>query len=190
MKIEKYKLWLLFFFVIFGFTLGMIVWTVKSAVNTPVYEDRSFLSSYHIVDEDYNNMIEDNKKFLENYNISFDINDNRVGLDVSDMFLGRRYLEKSHKHKDFLKVGKNNISISIKDKNSSNVVKNAKIELLLTRAIDSKEDKEIKSFDLRDNKYKTEIEVPLKGYWNLIGKVTVDKDVGYFFVKTNTKKEG
>ncbi len=61
---RKYKLWLLFFFVIFGFTLGMIVWTVKSAVNTPVYEDRSFLSSYHIVDEDYNNMIEDNKKFL------------------------------------------------------------------------------------------------------------------------------
>jgi len=190
MKIEKYKLWLLFFFIIFGFTFGMIIWTVKSAVNTPVFEDKSFLSSYHIVDDDYNNMMEDNKKFLQKYDISFDINNHKVGLDVSDMFLGRRYLEKSHKHKDFLEVGKNNIFVSIKDKNSSKVIKNAKIEILLTRAIDDKEDMNIKSFDFKDNGYKKEILIPIKGYWNLIGKVTIDNQKGYFFVKTNTKKEG
>jgi hypothetical protein len=190
MKVKKYKFWLLFFFVIFGFTFGMIIWTVKSTINTPVYEDRSFLSSYHIVDADYNNIVENNKKFLNDYDIYFDINSNKVGLDISDVFLGRRYLEKSHKHKDFLKVGRNDISVFIKDKNNSNIVKNAKIELLLTRAIDSKEDKDIKSFSLKDNKYKTDIVVPLKGYWNLIGKVTIDKNTGYFFIKTNTKKKG
>ncbi len=186
MKIKKYYFWLLFFFVIFGFTFGMIVWTVKSAVNTPVYEDKSFLSSYHIVDDDYNSMMEDNQKFKEKYNVLFNINNNKVGLEVADVFLGQRSLKKKHKHRNFLKVGENSISISIVDKNSSSVIKNAKIELLLTRAIKDNGDLDIKSFKFQDNKYETIATVPIKGHWNLTGKITVDKQIGYFFIKTNT----
>jgi len=188
MKIQKYHFWLLFFFLIFGFTFGMIVWTVKSAVDTPVYEDRSFLSSYHLVDGDYNNMMADNKEFLEKYSVIFDINGHKVGLEVSDVFLGQRSLEKGHKHRDFLKVGKNDISVSVVNKKTATVINNAKIELLLTRAIESDGDLDIKSFEFKDDKYDTIATVPIKGHWNLTGKVTVDKYIGYFFIKTNTPK--
>ena len=186
MKIQKYHFWLLFFFVIFGFTFGMIVWTVKSAVNTPVYEDRSFLSSYHVVDDDYNKMMEDNRNFMQNYDVLFDINGHKVGLEISDIFLGQRSLKKEHKHRDFLNVGQNSIAISVVDKNSSNSIKDAKIELLLTRAIKDNGDLDIKSFEFQDNRYKTIATVPMKGHWNLTGKITVDNQIGYFFIKTNT----
>jgi len=189
MKIQKYHFWLLFFFLIFGFTFSMIVWTVKSAVNTPVYEDRSFLSSYHLVDGDYNKMMADNEEFLQKYGVKFDINGHQVGLEISDVFLGQRSLKKEHKHRDFLKVGKNDISVSVVDKKTSKVVNNAKIELLLTRAIEDNGDLDIKSFKFKDNKYATEATVPVKGHWNLTGKVSVDNYVGYFFIKTNTPKK-
>jgi hypothetical protein len=187
MKIKKYHFWLLFFFAIFGFTFGMIVWTVKSAVDTPVYEDRSFLSSYHIVDDDYNTMMIDNQKFLNSYSVNFNINSHKVGLEVSDVFLGQRSLEKNHKHKDFLRVGKNSISISILDKNSSTSVSNAKIELLLTRAIENSGDLDIKDFIFKNGLYMSVTEVPIGGHWNLTGKITINNKKGYFFIKTNTQ---
>jgi len=189
MKIQKYHFWLLFFFVIFGFTFGMVAWTVKSAVDTPVYEDRSFLSSYHLVDDDYNTMMKGNKKFIQKYDVLFDINGHKVGLEISDIFLGQRSLKKEHKHRNFLKVGKNSISVVVVDKNTSTIISNAKIELLLTRAIENNGDLDIKSFDFKDNKYQTIATVPIKGHWNLTGKVTIDKNIGYFFIKTNTIKK-
>ncbi len=188
MKIKKYHFWLLFFFIIFGFTFSLIIWTVKSAVDTPVYEDRSFLSSYHIVDGDYNSMMMDNKEFLNSYSVVFNINGHKVGLETDDIFLGQRSLEKNHKHRDFLKVGENSISVSIKDKNSSSIISNAKIELLLTRAIESNGDLDITDFKYIMGEYKTLASVPIKGHWNLTGKVTVNNKKGYFFIKTNTKK--
>ena len=187
MKLQKYHLWLLFFFIIFGFTFGMIIWTVKSAVDTPVYEDKSFLSSYHVVDNDYNKMIEDNKKFIQKYDVLFDINGHKVGLDLSDIFLGQRSLKKEHKHRNFLRVGENRIIISIKDKKSLQDIKDAKIELLLTRAIEDNGDLEIKSFDFKDGFYINSFKVPIKGHWNLTGKISIGDDIGYFFIKTDTK---
>jgi hypothetical protein len=188
MKFKKYHLWLLLFFTIFGFTFGMIIWTVKSAVNTPVYEDRSFLSTYHLVDNNYNQMMVENSKFLNCYNIIFNINGHKVGLETDDVFLGQRSLEKKHKHRDFLKVGENSISVSIKERNSSIAVPNAQIELLLTRAIENNGDLNINSFIFKDNLYTTVMEIPIKGHWNLTGKITINNKKGYFFIKTNTKK--
>ena len=60
---------------------------------------------------------------------------------------------------------------------------------MLTRAIEDNGDLYIKSFKFKDNKYATEATVPVKGHWNLTGKVSVDNYVGYFFIKTNTPKK-
>ena len=185
MKVKKYRLWLLFFFLIFGFTFGMIIWTIKSTVSTPVYEDNSFLSSYHIVDSDYNSMMSDNQKFLRKYEINFNINGHNVGLVVKDIFLGQRSLEKEHIDRDFLKVGDNTIKVSIIDKSNSKAISNAKIELLLTRAIENNGDIDIKDFIFKDKLYYTTVKVPFKGHWNLTGRVTVNNMRGYFFIKTN-----
>jgi len=188
MKLKKYHLWLLFFFTIFSFTFGMIIWTVKSAVNTPVYEDRSFLSTYHLVDGDYNQMMSENSEFLKSYSVLFNINGHQVGLVTDDIFLGQRSLKNNHKHRGFLKVGKNSISLLIKEKNSSIAVPNAKIELLLTRAIEDNGDLDINSFIFKDDLYTTFIDIPIKGHWNLTGRITINNKKGYFFIKTNTKK--
>jgi len=190
MKIQKYHLWLLFFFVIFGFTFGMIIWTVKSAQNTPVYEDRSFLSNYHSVDDKFNDMMSNNEEFSKKYDVIFNINGNRVeGLDIEDIYLGQRSLEKSGRHKNFLNFGKDNtIVVSIREKNSSKVVENAKVYLLLSKAIDSKGDMELNSTKLEDGEYRfNSIEIPYRGYWNLNAKLVIDDNIGYFFIKTNTK---
>jgi len=189
MKIQKYQLWLLFFFIIFGFTFGMIIWTVKSAQNTPVYEDRSFLSNYHTVDDKFNKIMSDNEKFSKKYDVIFKINENIVrGLDVGDIYLGQRSLEKRGKHKNFLYFGdKNVISVSIKEKNSSKIVENANVYLLLSKAIDSKGDMELNSSKTENGEYKFHVNVPYKGYWNLNAKLIVKDNRGYFFIKTNTK---
>jgi hypothetical protein len=187
MKIQKYKLWLLFFFIIFGFTFAMIIWTVKSAVNTPVYEDKSFLSSYHIVDSDYNKMVGENRNFLANYDITFSINGHEVGLEISDIFLGQRSIKKSSTHQNILKVGKNELKISLTDRGNSQAVSDAKIELLLTRPIQDSEDLNLSSFKYSNGEYRTNFQIGKRGNWNLIGKVTTHGNKGYFFIKTNTK---
>ncbi|XPV82171.1 MAG: hypothetical protein ACNI22_16750 [Halarcobacter sp.] len=70
----KRNYWPLFFIGIFSFTFGMIVWTIYSAVNTPVHEDETFLKSYHELDEDFNDIVKSNQQFLSKYNFKIYIN--------------------------------------------------------------------------------------------------------------------
>ena len=56
----KRNYWPLLFISIFAFTLGMIIWTIKSAINVPVIEDHSFMKKYQDVDENYNKMMDSN----------------------------------------------------------------------------------------------------------------------------------
>ena len=71
---KKRNLWPLLFIAIFGFTFSMIVWTVTSAINTPVHEDKSFLSSYHNLDDGYNDIVDSNEDFSKKYNSEIIIN--------------------------------------------------------------------------------------------------------------------
>jgi len=189
MRIKKYQLWLLFFFFIFGFTFSLIIWTVKSAEDTPVYEDRSFLSNYHSVDDKFNDIMSSNREFSKKYSVQFNINGNIVeGLNVNDIYLGQRSLEKGGRHKDFLNFGdKNSITISIREKNSSKVVTDANITLLFSRAIESNGDMELNSTKAIDGLYKFHANIPYRGYWNLNAKLIVGSSIGYFFIKTDTK---
>ncbi|NPA60697.1 MAG: hypothetical protein GXO06_00235 [Epsilonproteobacteria bacterium] len=176
MKIEKYKLWLLFFFIIFGFTFGMIIWTVKSAEDTPVYEDRSFLSNYHTVDDNFNQIVNDNMEFSKKYRVVFNINGNTIdGLDISDIYLGQRSIEKRGRHKGFLHFGSgNSISVSIRDMDSGDIVDSASVHLLLSKAIDSKGDMEFNSSIVDGYEYRFNgIDIPYRGYWNLNAKLII-----------------
>ena len=188
MGIKKYQLWLLFFFVIFGFTFSMIVWTVKSAVNTPVYEDRSFMASYQDVDDNYNKMFISNKKFNAQYNAEVTINSRTVGMEFSDLRYGQRSLEKMSKNQEMLNLGENTISVVISDKKSKEIVSNAKIEFQITRAIENMYDIDLNSFNFEQNAYKSTAKIDIVGNWNIIGKITIGDDVGYLYIKTGTKK--
>jgi len=186
--IKKYQLWLLFFFVIFGFTFSMIIWTIKSTVSTPVYEDRSFMASYQDVDENYNTMVEATNKFNSLYNTEISINNRMVGLELSDLRYGQRSLEKMSKNQEMLHLGENSISVVISDKKSKEIVSNAKIEFQITRAIEDKYDINLNAFKFDNNIYRTTTKIEREGNWNIIGKITIGDDVGYLYIKTGTQK--
>jgi hypothetical protein len=188
MKIQKYQLWLAFFFFIFGITFSMIVWTVKSAVDTPVYEDRSFMTSYQDVDDNYNAMIISNQKFNNKYETQVTINDKKVGMELSDLRYGQRSLEKKSTNQNILLVGENRLAISIIDKESNSHIKSANIEFQITRPIQDKFDINLEKFNLDNNLYRTSVEIKQSGNWNIIGKITIGDDVGYLYIKTNTNK--
>jgi len=187
-KIEKYHLWLLFFFTIFGGTFSMIVWTVKSAVETPVYEDKSFLSSYHIVDDNFNEIVAKNHRFKMRYDVKIKVNDRTVGMEFKDAFLGYRSLEKQSTNQDMLLVGDNAISIVITNKKSSQIVSDANISLQITRAIEDMYDIDLNAFKYENDSYNAKAKIDLAGNWNIIGKIQVLDDIGYLYIKSNTKK--
>ena len=186
--IQKYHFWLLFFFAIFGFTFAMIVWTVKSAVETPVYEDRSFMSSYQDVDDNYNSMFISNEKFKARYNTKITINDRVLGMEFSDVRYGQRSLEKKSKNQEMLNLGENLISIEITDKKSKKLVSNAKVEFQITRSIEDMYDIDLSAFVFENETYVSTAKIDISGNWNIIGKITIGDDVGYLYIKTGTKK--
>lgn len=189
MKIQKYHFWLAFFFLIFFYTFGMIVWTIKSAVDTPVYEDRSFMEKYQDVDNHYNKMVIETAKFNNRFETKVLINERTVGMDFSDIQFGQRSLEKHSKNQDMMVLGENSISLTIIDKENNKPVEDANISFQVTRPIKNDTDINLDNFVYADGKYTTEaINLDLKGYWNIIGKVVIGDNVGYLYVKTGIKK--
>ena len=187
-KIQKYHWWLAFFFFIFGITFAMIVWTVKSAVNTPVYEDNSFMSNYQDMDDNYNDVYISNVKFNNRYDTKVTINDRSVGMDFSDVLYGQRSLEKKSTNQNMLLVGKNSLSIKIVDRQNKMVVKDANISFLLTRPIEDMYDTHLDNFKFENESYTATGEIKHEGNWNIIGKIIIDDDIGYLYIKTNTKR--
>ncbi len=187
-KIQKYHFWLAFFFFIFGITFSMIIWTVKSAVNTPVYEDKSFMSSYQDVDDNYNKMYLSNERFNHRYVTEVTINNRTVGMNFSDILYGQRSLEKKSTHQNMLLVGKNKFSILVKDKETQDVVKDANISFQLTRAIEDMYDINLNDFKIENDSYTSMGEITREGNWNIIGKIMIGEDTSYLYIKTNTKR--
>lgn len=181
MKNRNY--WPLLFIGIFTFTFSMIVWTIISAVNTPVHEDKSFLNSYQNIDEQYNNIVVSNKAFNEKYYIDIKLNSSNFGLDINDIFLAQRVLEEKPTHKDFFLVGENRINFLIKSLDSNEIVE-AKINFKVTRATNSNSDIDISNKENKDSSFTFDLKSG--GNWNITGTVeTLDKNKGYFYIKSN-----
>lgn len=182
----KRNYWPLFFIAIFGFTFYMIVWTIYSAVKVPVQEDDAFFKKYQDVDENYNEIINSNNKFLSKYDFKIILNNKEFDLDTNDIFLSQRVIEKRQTHRDILKVGENSIEVAIKDK-TGNSIENMKIKFRVTKAtnnnsiIDLPED----SFIFNKDVYNSKVTVPSIGNWNIIATFEKDDSKGYLFIKTN-----
>jgi len=187
MKIEKYKFWLLFFFGIFGLSFSMIIWTITSTLKADLSEDKSFLSTYHDVDANFNNMMMSNEKFNSLYDIFFDINGKMTPLEVKDIFLAQRALKDKSNNQKMFTIGTNSIRVKIMEKETSKVIENAIVELQISKAIKSDGDINFKNIPFKDGVYLSNFEIKDQGNWHLTGKVSVGKDIGYFFIKTNTK---
>ena len=88
----KRNYWPLFFIGIFGFTIAMIIWTIKSAVSVPVVEDRSFMKKYQDVDDHYNEIMDSNKLFLSKYDFELILNDKKFSLTTDDIKYSQRVM--------------------------------------------------------------------------------------------------
>lgn len=183
---QKYKLWLLFFFTIFSFTMGMIVWTIMSASKAPVHKDESFLREYADVDANYNEIVLSNKKFNEMYDASIYVGGKKLPISIDEVFMSQRMFDTKSQNKKLLTFGDNNIEFEIKDKNGI-VIKNPIIKLRVTRTMDHYNDINIENFDLVDGKYTADAKVEKEGNWNLTGFIEIDSLKGSFFIKTSTK---
>ncbi len=182
----KRNYWPLLFISIFSFTLGMIIWTIMSAIKVPVHEDETFLKSYHDLDRDFNDVVESNKKFIAKYDFKIIINKNEFDLQISDMFLSQRVIEDKSNHKDIFINGKNNIQLVVKDKNGKEM-NNVVISLRISRPTNHKSTVDFtnKEFKLDNNIYDLEVDLPLKGNWNITGNFKVASDTGYLLIKSN-----
>jgi len=191
MKIQKHHFWLFFFFLIFSYACFMVIWTIKSAVDTPVYEDRSFMEKYQEVDNNYNKMFMSNVKFNARYDTKVIINNRTVGMDFSDMQYGQRSLKKYSKNQNMLILGDNSLSLEIIDKKTNTPVNDANISFQITRPIKNDSNINLNNFVYSNGKYTTSaIKLNLKGYWNIIGKVIIGDNTGYLYIKTATQKIG
>jgi len=174
----KRNYWPLLFIGIFTFTLGMIIWTISSAVKTPVHEDKTFLEKYQTIDDKFNEMLASNEYFKKKYNFKIFINKREFGLTTQDIFYSQRVLEKKSQHKNLLKKGENQFSIKLFDKND-NEIKDSVVKFRVTKSTNNKEDMDFNQFDEIVN-------IPIQGNWNITGTIeTVDGDKGYFYIKTN-----
>lgn len=186
--IQKYHLWLAFFFLIFGGTFSMIIWTVKSTVATPVYDDKSFLSSYHDVDDNFNRMMVQNQRFNNLYDVQVTINERTLGMEIKDAFLGQRSLEKQSTNQNMLKVGDNSFSVIVTSKESAEIVSDANVTFQITRAIEDMYDIDLNTFTYANGSYTTTAKIDLAGNWNVHGTIKVAEDIGYLYIKTHTPK--
>lgn len=182
----KRNYWPLFFIGIFGFTLIMIVWTVRTAIQTPVIEDHSFMKKYQDVDDNYNNMMDSNTLFQSKYNLELFINDKLFGLTTEDIKYSQRVIEKYSPNKNLLKIGNNTLKVIVTDKNT-NEKKDVIINLTLSKTISADSDKIInnENFTNEDKVYTSNFEIKEENNWIITGDFIVDGINGYIYIKTN-----
>jgi len=173
------------FAIIFFFTLGMIIWTIMETAKAGVGldDDNAFLSDYHKVDRNFNNMVAQNNSFESKYNIKFLFNDEEIlGLSYDDVFLAQRVIQDRKIRKNMIKIGKNKFTVLVQDKNG-NAISNKQVEILVTKAVTHNHD--VKLSFKEDTKA---FDIDSIGYWNITGTVEVENEKGHFFIKTNAKK--
>ncbi len=165
--------------------LGFIVWTIYMTMSSDVGEDvdNSLMSTYHKVDNNFNNIAKANIFLNHNYDIKLIFNDTIVdGLDTKDMFFSQRVIQSRDDRKDILKIGKNSFKITVKTKGTKQQV-SFRSDVLVTKTTNHKHDKKLK---LKPNQTQ-EFIIENKGAWNITGTVVVGKTKGHFMIKTNAK---
>ncbi|MDA3968369.1 FixH family protein [Helicobacter ibis] len=141
---------------IFLFSLvvvGMIILTIKTAINNPVEIQRmcGFTSQY--VDENINEITIKRNEFLEKYNISFE---------------GSRDVD----FKSFTTT-----FVRIKDKVTNKIITDAEIKFYLTRPNTTRNDMELGVGELVDGLYQSpRFKVDIAGRWQMDALVRINDD--------------
>ena len=130
-------------------------------------------------------MMESNKIFGSKYNVKFLFNNQEVvGLSIEDVFLAQRSIQARKDRKDMVNVGENKFTILVQDKDGNDIA-NKTVKILVTKNTTHTEDVKLE-YQNEDTK---EFTINSIGYWNITGTIDIQGDKGFFYIKTNAKKE-
>ena len=183
---KKRNLWPLFFIGIFSFTFSMIIWTIMSSKKINIEEDESFMQKYQDIDANYNNIMISNMKFLNKYDFVLTLNGKEFPLSIEDIKYSQRVLKLKSEHKDILKIGANDLSIKVTNKNT-NEIQNLEFNIKITKSNTKLDDIYLKDENFRfiNQNYETNFEIKDENNWNITGTIKTADEIGYIFIKTN-----
>ena len=170
----------------FLFSLGLIFWTIKMTMsaNVGADDDNSFFSTYHKIDDNFNEISAQNDIFKSKYKVILNINEKEFdGLSYDDVFLSQRVMKKKENRRNILNINSNTISIKIIDMKNNKILENYDANVIFTTTINHEDDLKIQ---VHPNK-KENFNISKKSYWNIMGKITVEDNIGHFYIKTNSK---
>ena len=169
----------------FIFSLGLIFWTIKMTMsaNVGADDDNTFFSTYHKIDDNFNEIAKENTLFNSKYEVVININAKQYnGLSFDDIFLSQRIIKKRDDRRNILINGNNKISVNIIDKKTLKPVTDYDGSVIFTTTVDHKDDLEIKLKNGINN-----FKILKKSYWNIMGKIQINNNIGHFYIKTNSK---
>ena len=152
--------WPHFIIALVVFTVALGVWTVKTAIDNPVEIDDSYMMSYQELDKNIYKIQQMKRKFQQRYQVRL----LTKKLDFPDAHIEFEILTKDGKP-----------------------VKDAKVEVLLTRPETKKRDIKTQARYV-DGRYVVEAKLPLEGRWNLLLKITIEDLVDYEKYKLSTRR--
>jgi hypothetical protein len=169
----------------FLFSIALIAWTITMTLGAGVGKDNdnTFMSYYHDVDDNFNNIMINNQNFQAKYTVDLKINSFVVNeLTYDDIYLSQRVIQNRKTRKDILQLGENNITITIKDKLTQKEIKNIEAKVLFTMPSTHDFNQEVNLTSSGETKA---LQLGKKSYWNIMGKINVGNDTGNFYIKTN-----
>ncbi|MCK5294369.1 MAG: hypothetical protein KAJ49_06940 [Arcobacteraceae bacterium] len=171
----------------FLFSLALIAWTITMTIGAGVGldDDNTFLSTYHKVDENFNNIVNSNNDFNKKYNMKLEINGKEVkNLSYDDIFLSQRVIRDRKIRKSILSFGKNDVLLTVTNRSTNKIVKNIDATLMFTMRSSHNFDEKL---IIKDGNKVAIANIGKRSHWNIMGTVTIEDDEGYFFIKTNAK---
>lgn len=169
----------------FLFSISLIAWTITMTLGAGVGKDNdnTFMGYYHDVDENFNQIVGNNNKFIEKYDIEVTINDFVLNeLSYKDIYLSQRVINERKEKRDILKTSNNKVMIIVKDKITHEIIKNIEAKILFTMPSTHEFNQEVTLVSSNEEKL---ISLNKKSYWNIMGSIKINDDIGQFYIKTN-----
>lgn len=169
----------------FLFSISLIAWTITMTLGAGVGkdDDNTFMSYYHDVDDNFNQIMADNDKFSKKYDFEIKINDFLLNeLSYNDIFLSQRVISERKERKNILHIGTNKISIKVKDKITHEEIKNIDTQIVFTMPSTHEHNQEL---NITSSGLDKELILTKKSYWNIMGKLKIGNEIGSFYIKTN-----
>ena len=161
MNFSNGRIWPYAIATMIAMVFGLCVHTVYIANQLPVQKSDIYMTSYQDADKNANKIIEARIAFNKKYKIE--------------------YASKRITTKDYV------VSYKITDLDG-NSVKGAKIKVIVTRPSEHKYDVELDNPIYKDGIYLFKaIDLPAKGRWNIMAKVSVGELQRFYNVKTDTR---